>query len=84
MPARGAGWIRCVHLCKQIRALATFRLGAHDLGLNAMRFGPRKRQRSQRVCQLCTLNCVDDERHVFECPAQAFADLRAQYPLLPP
>jgi hypothetical protein len=82
LPERGAGWIRCVHLRKQIRALATFRLGAHDLGVNAMRFGPRKQQRNQRVCQLCTMNCVDDEYHVFECPAQAFADLRAQYPLL--
>jgi hypothetical protein len=68
LPERGAGWIRCVHLRKQ--------------GVNAMRFGPSKQQRSQRVCQLCTMNCVDDEYHVFECPAQAFADLRAQYPLL--
>jgi hypothetical protein len=69
---------RCVHLRKQIRALATFRLGAHDLDVNAMRFGPHKQQRRQRVCQLCTMTCVDDECHVFECPAQAFALLRAQ------
>jgi hypothetical protein len=85
LPERGAGWTRCLHLRKQIRALlvATFRLVAHDQGVNAMHFGPRKQQHSQRVCQLCTKNCIDYERHVFECPAQAFAELRAQYPLLP-
>lgn len=81
VPDRGAGWVHCVHLRKQIRALAVFRLGAHDLGINSMRFGPRKKQRSQRLCRCCTLGCVDDEYHVFECPA--FAELRSQYPLLP-
>jgi hypothetical protein len=81
VPERGVGWVRCVHLRKQIRALAAFRLGTHDLGVNAMRFGPRKKQRNQRLCQCCTMGFVDDERHVFECPA--FAELRAQYPLLP-
>ena len=81
VPERGAGWLRCIHMRKQIRALATFRLGTHDLAINAMRFGSRKKQRNQRLCQCCSSACVDDERHVFECTA--FAELRAQYPLLP-
>ncbi len=81
MTDRGAGWVRCVHMRKQIRALATFRLGTHDLDVNAMRFGPRKTQRNQRLCRCCDRGCVDDERHVFECPA--FAALRVQHPLLP-
>ncbi len=55
-------------------------LGTHELGVNAMRFGPSKVERKQRVCKCCDKNVVDDERHVFECAE--LATLRAQHPLL--
>jgi hypothetical protein len=56
----------------------TFRLGTHELGVNAMCFGPNKAERKQRVCRCWDKNVVDDERRVFECAA-----LQAQHPLLP-
>jgi hypothetical protein len=81
VPEQGAGWLRFLNTRKQIKTMAAFRLGTHELGVNAMRFGPNKAERKQRVCKCCDKNVVDDERHVFECAE--FATLRAQHPLLP-
>ena len=81
VPEDGAKWLRFIHTRKQIKALAAFRLSTHSLGVNAMRFGQHKVERSQRVCKCCDMDMVDDERHVFECPA--FAELRAQHSPVP-
>ncbi len=81
LPEDGAGWLRSLNTRKQIKTLAGFRIGTHDLGVNAMRFGPHKAERKQRVCKCCNQGEVDDERHVFECVE--FTDLRAQHPRLP-
>jgi hypothetical protein len=36
---------------KQNKTMAAFRLGTRELGVNAMRFGPNKVERKQRVCK---------------------------------
>jgi hypothetical protein len=80
IPENGVGWVRHLNTRKQIRAMAMFRLGAHELGINSMRFGNGKRERDQRVCKCCTDGVMDDEYHVFDCPA--FQTLREQHPLV--
>ena len=76
---KGAAFIDHVHTPAQIKALARFRMSAHDLNIERMRHSRKKRH--ERYCTCCDLQCVEDELHIFECPAysdvrNSFADLR--------
>jgi hypothetical protein len=78
--AKGDSFINHLNCGKHICAMARFRLGSHNLAINQQRYtaqaGPRV-QRTQRVCQCCDQSAVEDELHVFECPA--FNELRATF-----
>jgi hypothetical protein len=63
----------------QIEAVMRFRLGAHRLAVTEGRFGSNRRDRNERLCQCCKQG-VEDELHLFECPA--YEGLRARYPRL--
>jgi hypothetical protein len=58
----------------QIRALSTFRMGAHRLNIQRLRSAV---PRSLRLCTCCGHQLVEDEIHVLEC--DAYTDLRLQY-----
>ncbi len=44
--------------------MASFRLGSYEIRVNAVRLGPNKVERKQRVCRWCDKDVVHDERHV--------------------
>ena len=61
---------------KQIRAVANFRMGLHELQIERGRHGHRQ-PRNERRCQLC--GGREDEAHmIFECPAYEEARAGAQ------
>ncbi len=72
------GWLRLLNTRKQNKTMAAFCLGTHELGVNAMRFGPNKAERKQRVCKCRDMSVVGDERHVFECTEFATLDTSSQ------
>lgn len=53
---------------KDIAAVARFRLGSHNLNVEAKRFIGAHQGRSQRVCECCCEEQVEDELHVLSCP----------------
>ena len=83
---RRQGFIYHVQRPNQIRALACFRLSGHELNIEQQRHA--NIPRLQRACKCCAANVVEDEMHVFECPAyhhirQSFQDVLGafKYPL---
>ena len=61
---------------KQIRAVATFRMGLHELQIERGRHGHRQ-PRNERKCRFCGL--LEDEAHlIFECPVYEEARVGAQ------
>jgi hypothetical protein len=66
---KGQGFAYHVQKPEQIRALATFRMGAHVLNIERQRHRVPRVPREQRFCTCCTAGVVEDEMHVFECPA---------------
>lgn len=84
--SRRHGFIYHIQRPNQVRALACFRLSAHDLNIEQQRHAHIPRP--QRVCQCCHANAVEDELHILECPAyqhirQSFTDVLGdlQHPL---
>jgi hypothetical protein len=74
--------VRCItYTRKQVKAMTAFRLGSHDLGVNASRFGSNRLDPTDRFASCCEQHVVGDERHVFK--FSRFAELRAQHPFLP-
>ena len=73
------GFIRYLNRPEHIRAVSTFRMSAHCLNIESMRWGRGAQhvQRNNRLCKCCDNQVREDEAHVFECPA--YADLRAEY-----
>jgi hypothetical protein len=60
----------------QITTLARFRMGLHELQIEAGRYAGQAEPRSQRLCRLCGTR--EDEAHViFECPA--YIEARTQF-----
>jgi hypothetical protein len=72
---KGQGFAYHVQKPQQIHAIATFRMSAHVLGIERGRH--QRIPRGRRFCTCCTDDVVEDEMHVFECPA--YADLRQEY-----
>ncbi len=72
---QGSGFVDHLHTPAQVKALSSFRLSSHDLNIERLRH--RRVPRHQRLCTCCTLNVVEDELHVLECPA--YAGLRVTY-----
>ena len=67
--------IHTAHLASLLR----FRLGAHDLGVAVGRW--HGVSRADRMCNRCSLGCIDDEFHmVFECTH--YNSARAQFTCL--
>lgn len=53
---------------QQITAVARFRMGSHNLDIDARRWGQGQIARSQRICTCCDNQNIEDELHmVFEC-----------------
>jgi hypothetical protein len=78
--AKGDGFVYHLNSEKQIRYMAMFRLGSHNLAINRQRYTDAtglRVQRSERVCQCCEQSAVEDELHIFEC--SAFNDLRDNF-----
>ncbi len=80
---RRLGFIYHVQRPNQVRALACFRLSAHELNIERLRH--TNIDRSQRFCKCCTANVVEDEMHILECPAyhhirQSFSDVLGDVP----
>ncbi len=69
------GFADHVHTPAQIKALASFRMSSHDLNIERLRH--TRRPRNERLCECCDQQCVEDELHVFECPA--YAHIRASF-----
>jgi hypothetical protein len=79
--AKGEGFIYYLNSERQIRDMARYRLGSHNLAVNRQRYTAQTEprvQRKDRVCQCCEQSAVEDELHVFECPF--FHALRADFP----
>lgn len=53
---------------KQIRMVAQFRLGSHQLNIETLRWGAERLPRSQRHCKCCNLGVREDELHMLYCP----------------
>ena len=52
-----------------IRDIARFRMGCHQLDIEARRWGDLKTVRSKRTCRCCSMGKVEDELHfMLECP----------------
>jgi hypothetical protein len=68
------GFAHHVNQPTQIRALSTFRMGAHQLNIQRLRSSV---PRHLRLCTCCGTHSVEDELHVLEC--DAYADLRQRY-----
>lgn len=79
MLGKGEGFTPHVHLPAQIKILASFRLGSHDLNIERQRHAGVVR--SRRWCTCCALRVREDELHILECPA--YSALRSQYSDLP-
>ena len=68
-----------LHRRDQVRIVAQFRMGSHWLNSERMRLvNGIYHPRSLRHCQLCELNKLEDERHIFECPFYNNIRLRFQ------
>ena len=82
--SRPAEWCSSFHregsICKtHLFSLLRFRLGVHGLRVDSGRWD--RLPRSQRMCERCTDEMVEDEFHlVFECPA--YDCVREKFPLL--
>jgi hypothetical protein len=74
---KGEGFAYNVHSAQQIKALATFRMGAHDLHIETLRRAANRRPRDQRLCRCCDAGAREDEMHILECAA--YADIRTQF-----
>lgn len=54
---------------RQIVDVARFRMGSHNLDVEARRYGENRATRSQRICRCCDMMKVEDETHfMMECP----------------
>ncbi|MFN7883235.1 MAG: RNA-directed DNA polymerase, partial [bacterium] len=60
---------------KEIRAVATFRMSAHQLAIEKGRHG--RVPRAARVCRCCESGIREDELHVFEC--SRYSSLRRKH-----
>jgi hypothetical protein len=81
---KGFGFVDHVHTPAQIKALASFRMGSHDLNIERLRH--KRTPRNERLCQCCDQQCVEDESHILECPAyvsirESFSDLAPTQPI---
>ena len=51
------------------RCYSQFRLGVHDLEIERGRYRPKPLPIAERLCKLCSLQAVEDEKHfLVECP----------------
>jgi hypothetical protein len=84
-PLHAAGFICRLGARDRIAAVARFRIGSHNLGIETGRWSGQDENgmaktrvcRSERICPCCTLRQRDDEMHVFHCPA--YSDLRSTH-----
>jgi hypothetical protein len=76
---KGENWIYHVHDVRHVAAIARYRLGCCWLNIERMRYGVHQVPRSQRTCPCCSVNAVEDEMHVFECPAYSSLQLQQRF-----
>ena len=52
------------------KAICKLRISAHNLMIESGRYAkPRSLPRSERICKLCNLNCIENEFHyISQCP----------------
>ena len=76
---KGQGFAYHLNCYDQIRAVARFKMSAHDLNIETMRrlHGNDRIPRNARTCQCCNAGAREDELHIFEC--EAYTALRAAY-----
>ena len=61
-----------------VREIARFRMGCHQLDIEARRWGDMRVERSKRICRCCGLGKVEDELHfMLECPL--YRHIRADF-----
>ena len=67
-----------VNIVKFVNSLAQLRLSSHPLRIEIARHGQQRIERTERKCQICNSDDLEDEYHfVFSCPI--YDELRRKY-----